>query len=271
MQEEMDYSCKGQSAIARSKRKEGSSAPNQEEIEQYLRYIQDYKIEGKALVLGATPELRDMLINQGFEVHAVDKSNELFPLMDKCMINKNVDEKYVADWLNMLNLFEEESFDLVITDAGMNNISHDVVDKFLEVVKILMKKGSFFIMRNMVTKKLPKMTYDKVINSFHNGINTKMGIFIELGYRTKLFDKAYKGYYMRWGEIAKEMLEVTRADETIFPFIKNILIYAKHVDSLVYPFEYFEKKLAEHFQLLSVDMVKWRYSTLLPFFCLRKK
>lgn len=88
--------------------------PSKTRIKLFEKYIRKYVKGKKALVLGATPGLRDLLHRMGFNVTVVD----INPLMIKAMgtlCKENVKEKVVVG--NWLRFKSKEKFDLIVGDA----------------------------------------------------------------------------------------------------------------------------------------------------------
>lgn len=61
------------------------SRPSAEEVAQYRRWVGRSDIPRRALVLGATPELRDVLFECGLEVHVIDMSLEMVLAMTELL------------------------------------------------------------------------------------------------------------------------------------------------------------------------------------------
>lgn len=102
-------------------------APSLNEQQYYLSQIKAVAgnpvLPKKALVLGATPELRDMAIDCGMESMAVDISREMMDKFSKLMRNQahHLDTQAIDDWLDMV--FPENSFGIIMGDASLNNLA----------------------------------------------------------------------------------------------------------------------------------------------------
>ena len=119
-------------------------------------YFYEYKIRElifgckkrnlKALVLGATPEFRDLLAQYKDEIQTtlIDNNEVSVGAMNLLMQKKNPEEKIVlGNWLKMP--FPVHSFDLVFSDSAQDNIPFKVFDQFFEAVhKILKPTGYWF-------------------------------------------------------------------------------------------------------------------------------
>ena len=86
--------------------------------------------EGNALVLGATPELRDICIEHGFNTFAVDMNKHSFERWSPLMKHKGQDTEIIDDWLSMD--FPENNFSLVVADSCFFNLPNkDMFEKLL--------------------------------------------------------------------------------------------------------------------------------------------
>ncbi|MFA6146219.1 MAG: class I SAM-dependent methyltransferase [Patescibacteria group bacterium] len=99
----------------------------------------------RALVLGATPEIRDLLAKYNIKTVCLD----INPLMTKAMgllvRKKNPKEKIViGSWLRMP--FEKESFDLVIADCPQDNLPFAKWPAFFNnIYRVLKPDGYWFL------------------------------------------------------------------------------------------------------------------------------
>ncbi len=158
---------------SRAKR-EGASAPRKGDLKVYEKFlklaIKNKKIS-RVLILGATPELRDLCLKHGCETIAVDVSWMMLVSMNEAMEYKDDgnNKSLLYDWLKLDKLFRDNSFDAVLADASLNNLKlgyHALMFKILN--KLLKPKGRFItrhvvIQQDLVEKGLNFMqkAYDK--------------------------------------------------------------------------------------------------------------
>lgn len=112
----------------------------------WLKKIRKSKKTVKALVLGATPELRDALFDLGYQVFCIDINLDMFLAMNELMKNKNPNEVLIkANWLS--NPLAENFFDVVLGDAVLPNIPWIERKNFLIEIKRLLKPKGIFLTR----------------------------------------------------------------------------------------------------------------------------
>jgi len=109
--------------------------------EEKIKQILKKKKEIKALVLGVTPEIRDLLAEYNIDTVCLDNNSLMAKAMDRLVKKKNLKEKIIiGDWLNMP--FPEKHFDLIISDCPQDNLPYGKFDLLFEnIYKVLKSKG----------------------------------------------------------------------------------------------------------------------------------
>jgi SAM-dependent methyltransferase len=125
------------------------SRPSPEEVNTYRKWLKTIRTKRpvqNALVLGATPELRDVLNELGFRTHSIDINIEMMLALNGLVTHQNPEEVLIrADWLN--NPLRSDYFDVILGDAVFPNIPWDRrQDLYHEIVRIL-KPGGHYINR----------------------------------------------------------------------------------------------------------------------------
>lgn len=130
--------------------------PSKREIEIYEKFGNSglNKKKARALVLGSTPEIRNMLAKyKNVQVHLIDVNIGNALAMTELMKNKKAGETEIwikANWLNAP--LPENYFDLIYGDFVVCNIPFEKQGKFLAKVKNWLKKEGLFITRCETTK-----------------------------------------------------------------------------------------------------------------------
>ncbi len=100
----------------------------------------------KALILGATPELRDLLHMNGVETVLLDANKAMPKAMNELRYYKQVREKLIfGNWLNMKTLLGLEKFDIVIGDFPQDNIRFKDWPRLWSGVHAVLKKDGIFL------------------------------------------------------------------------------------------------------------------------------
>lgn len=92
-----------------------------------------------ALVLGATPELRDLLAKYKFKVSLVDNNINMIKALSLLRKRKTKEQIFLADWRKK---FTNQKFDLIVSDTGINMLSWvDWPRTFKNIQNMLTKDG----------------------------------------------------------------------------------------------------------------------------------
>ena len=121
---------------ARARRGPGTSSPTPEEMKVYEKFFLLAKNKTKTLVLGATPELRDLAIENGSETTAVDVSPSLLLAQTNNMHYKNDPKNHylIGDWLEIHKRFPKNGFDIVLADVSLANLPLKSNEKMLKII-----------------------------------------------------------------------------------------------------------------------------------------
>lgn len=266
---------------SRAKRGKGTSAPTPEEIkisEIFLKKAFLGKKKTRTLVLGATPELRDLVIRHNSETVAVDISPKLlFALTNVMQCRDNPNNKYmVGDWLEMHKFLPKKSFDAVLGDGSLNNIPFNTYDKMFRILSYLLKDTGYIIIRHYVCPDpLTKKTPQEIVDNYNKGNNTLFGLILELGFYTDIRKKAYNhktkeldwSYVYGYYDFVKNQLK-----EEEIPFFDNMMMHTKS-NKTVKPFlPEFKSKVKKYFSIEKVGFAKAiGHSYMAPIYCLKPK
>lgn len=119
----------------------------------YKSIISQFNSKSSVLILGATPEIRDIVYELKFDNRfVVDISSEMFEQMSlvrKCA--SDIGEEFIrADWLSLP--FKSSTFDIIVSDLPfwvLNSINEHAV--FVnECHRVLKKEGSFIVRAHFV-------------------------------------------------------------------------------------------------------------------------
>ncbi len=187
--------------------------PTQDEIDKYKNWLQQIFFKGdnkkiKALVLGATPELRDLLTELNIPSYCIDISPDMINFMSQLIKRKNPDEVIIkGNWLN--NPLADKYFDIVLGDCVISNVMWDQRMQLLSQIKRILKPGGHFLCRTLVMpEKNSYKTLEELLEIFAYKkpyFKTVYELFIEL----QMFSydrKTHTGSF----EKAKSVLEKLR-------------------------------------------------------------
>lgn len=139
-----------------------------EEAEKYREWLKQFKENKplKALVLGATPEIRDALNELEYQTTIMDINMEMILAMNSLLKTKNPNEIIVrANWLD--NPLQSGYFDVIIGDAILPNIPWNKREVLLSEIKRLLAPGGVFITRAFcMPKEKPFANLEELLKRF---------------------------------------------------------------------------------------------------------
>ena len=255
-----------ESVKSRAKRGEGTSAPFSEEIKVYEKFFKiaiGNKKNTKSLVLGATPELRDLAIKHGSETITVDSSPKILSSLTNVMRYKNnkKNKSIIGDWLEMDKFLEPNSFDVIMGDISINNIPFKKWNNLFIIMNNLLKKDGYFITRQMIYDYPPKKikSCEQLVKEHKKRKGTILGLLFELGYDTKYARSAYNqktkafnwSFFGECGEPVKKMLNKSEWINFV-----NFLEHAKYMTSFIISEKDFKKIIEKYFSLKKIAVLK---------------
>lgn len=148
----------------------------------------------KILILGVTPELRDLVAEfKSAQVAAIDINLEMILAMTEICKKCQSDEILVrGNWTS--TPFTDNYFDVVMGDLVLANVPHKLQDQFLKEVARVLKPNGYFIQRiEVVCKNHKKETVDELFEKYAKIPMTKsqaMEMFCH--FRKMIFDAKNK-------------------------------------------------------------------------------
>ena len=254
-----------------------------EEIKNYRNWLEkanENKESKKALVLGATPEIRDILKECNYEVTIIDINTEMILAMTSLLKTKNPDEIFVkANWLD--NPLADNYFDVVVGDAILPNIPLKDRTRLLLKINRLLKSDGIFITRAFyIPDKKPFRSVEEILEHFSKkepNIQSALEMVLELHILTYDSDdhlgsfakskEALEDYHKRKGyEFENKNLQ------KIHDIVWNFWC-VKFVDK-VFVYEYRENEEKEYKQYFEINDIfeakDHDYSKITPMYFLEK-
>lgn len=229
-----------QTAEQRSRRSNRISpfAPSQKEQEFYRQYLKKVSasdaLPKRALILGATPELRDMTIESGLESTAVDISKKMMEKFSVLM-NKQCDprnKQIIKDWLEMD--FSDGYFGVIMGDAAFINLATKGDNERLTAIcNNILAKGGYLVLRQIFYTKeyLGYADPKRVIEDYRIGkigwedffMELRINVFKNQVYSSEKFQyDAGRAFYLI-EELYKKKLLTQEEYERINTFRNNLI------------------------------------------------
>ncbi|MBU1178222.1 class I SAM-dependent methyltransferase [Patescibacteria group bacterium] len=121
--------------------------PSRSEVGVFSQLLKDLPAHSKGLVLGSTPELRDLLHDHGLEVTVVDIQPLVIKILRDFMENKDRSENEVeASWLD--TPFVSQKFNVIVGDWIFGNVPFAEQDNLTKEIHRILKNDGYFIHRH---------------------------------------------------------------------------------------------------------------------------
>lgn len=164
-----------------------------EDIKNYLLIIKRLKNKEKILLLGSSPEIREILSKLDLYTAVADFSLEMISgMMRFGHIDKTKERWIETDWLKLDKFFENNYFDIILGDLFLRNIDFSLQAKYLKKISGLLKKDGYLITRiHFVNEEIIKLSLKKIIKSIFKEYKYKRveKRLIEDLIASRLFDK----------------------------------------------------------------------------------
>jgi len=202
----------------------------------------------KILILGSTPEIRDIVHRYNLEPVCCDIDKRIWGAMT-LMRKEPGEEGYIqSDWLEMP---EDVQYDVVLGDCSLNMLQSESVEPFIKKTAGLTKKGGFNIQRiGTSDKKLTVAEFAKAMEDYRkNGFS--MSVWL---YTAMLFCSIGSYYFPQYttrgifqNELFKYLTEAEIAE--INPFLHDKIIFFPRREELA-------KTLARYFEIDRIEESK---------------
>lgn len=117
--------------------------PSRDDLHIVERWLKKLKVR-RVLILGSTPQLRDLCAKLKLETTVMDMQIEMLQGMQRYMVRKNVPETIIrSDWLTAP--LREGYFDAVLGDLIMENVPHAYKIPLLKNISRWLRPGGHFI------------------------------------------------------------------------------------------------------------------------------
>ena len=191
--------------------------PSKEECLLYEHYVKKsaQSDNSKILILGSTPELRDMALRFFAKPVSCDIDDRIWAAMKFCMKESGEEEFIHSDWLQ---ISEDVKYDIIIGDGSMNMLSECSVGSFIKKIAKLTKKGGLHVQRFGTRDK--KLTLQIFVEAMKDYRKNKYPISVFL-YTLILVNSINNFYYPEYNKL--EIFE-----KVLFPYLTQEEIEEVH-------------------------------------------
>ncbi|MCX6761503.1 MAG: methyltransferase domain-containing protein [Candidatus Moranbacteria bacterium] len=125
----------------------------------------------KALLLGATPELRDLLAKYKIKTTLADINPNMIKAMGELLeYSDGKEDVVIANWLKIPSKSNE--FDVVLCDHGIHHIFFEEWGNFFKEIKRLSKNGGYVLNSVVTVEEAEKLDLEQIVDVYRNNIFT---------------------------------------------------------------------------------------------------
>ena len=164
------------------------------DVENYSLILKRLKKKKSILLLGSTPEIREILAKQDSFIMIADSSFRMISgmLVFGPLINESKETWVRASWMDLDKFLKNNYFDVIVGDLFLRNIDLELQNKCLRKISKLLKKDGYLITRvHSLNEKLINLSSTEIIKLVfeeykHKRIKEEL---IEDLIASRLFDK----------------------------------------------------------------------------------
>ncbi len=230
-------------------------------FEKYFKVATRNKKRANVLILGATPEFRDLALKNGCNVVALDQSMAMITKMSSAMKLQNHPNETIvtANWL--ASPLKDNFFDVIIGDLVAVNIPKSLQQTFFKELQRMLKKGGYILLKEMfIIPEIKRRKAEEIIQISRRkkwNIADLLGflfLYSDLGcYDTKTNKAEFKFLF---NEIDR-LYQHKKINQTEYEALKKM-----QANNALYvlPKKLFLKNFTKYFRLVAIDHAKkFRY------------
>lgn len=167
-------------------------AVSEETLEKF-NDLYNRSVEGAAtvntLVLGATPELRDIVLSYNHHLTTVDHDAKMVQAKSRLMhYHNHANETIViSDWLTMR--FPDNTFDVILGDGVLTALQQEDQKTLLDILHRILKPTGYLLLREgAVVHRRPRFDPTVHVHQYRSGQYTLFDLFFGL----RLYNQNYK-------------------------------------------------------------------------------
>ncbi|MDE6550315.1 MAG: hypothetical protein K2M44_02280 [Clostridia bacterium] len=154
--------------------------PYTDECEIFKSYVHNFIIEHNAipqiLILGSTPELRDLVYEFGIIPTVVDFAKDNYEGMSLLCKNKGQDNFIESNWLELAPKNCAKKFDFILSEAAFNVLSRDSAKRLYAICKELLNEHGKIIAKQWVRLSNKRPSLENLLEDYRNS-NSTMGMY----------------------------------------------------------------------------------------------
>ena len=248
--------------------------PCESEIKIIRRYLDEIiRKKGKdtkILILGSTPEFRDLAHSKKLPAYVVDYSEDNHRALTLLKKFKGKEVLFKQDW-RKLKL--KDKYDLVLAEASLNMVTKDEMPIVLKNVNNLLADGGLFISKTWVKLPVKSLSLENMLNIYrkkygHLVLNSAMNqYFYSLFYDSKKDTISIRDLYFKFKELHRKGI-LTKKE---FDSFERLSFDTTPLHLYLPNNRVFENIAKKYFELQGAHFPKLPGMNRVPLYILRKK
>jgi SAM-dependent methyltransferase len=235
----------------------------------------------RSLILGSTPEFRDLCIKNNFKTTACDINPHMIKAMNQLMRYKN-NPKNIAlniDWLKMK--FPKNSYDLVMGDLSLGQILNEKkLEHLLKKIAFILKPEGIFLTREPTRYSVKPMITGKkwieLIKQYEKGKMNEVDLYFFYKHQSDANDFTKSPSIMDWPPVLYKLIDIKKKTKLkgLNRFIKWSLktLSTKPKPMIIYTKKGLENLLGKYFNLSPIKQCDdHAYCKYMPMFLAKPK
>lgn len=151
--------------------------PYNEELDIFKQYIVEFINNNKklpnVLILGSTPEFRDILFEYNIIPTVIDFSKDNYEGMSLLINNKGIDKFIESNWLDVEKMLDETKFDFVFSEAAFNVLNKESAVKLYKIISNLLNKEGKLIAKEWIRFSNVRPNLNKIVKDYRSSNNSR--------------------------------------------------------------------------------------------------
>lgn len=253
----------------------GPSRPTCSELNIYLKYIRSLQKKKnrklKMLVLGSTPEFRDLGFEEAMNVTVIDCNLDYHKEINREIRHKislSKEHLLLKRWQD-LNLVEE--YDIILGDLVIGNIPPDELEHFLSQVSKALNTDGYFLGKSFY--RLPNytlMTPEQIIAAYN--AHPAYHPYSAMIYHFSMYClEKNELHFQKMFNVIETLHQNGSMDDDIFWYFKNVGLDNEMDFTFYIPsFEYYMSLLKKYFTISNIEYGNDIYSKYFPLIIAKK-
>ena len=150
--------------------------PYDSELNYFKRVVQEYISRKNSLpsvlILGSTPELRDVVYGFGIQPTVVDYDKDNYKAMSLLLKSQGNDTFFEMNWLD-LNTLVVGQFDYIFSEAAFNVLGHADALKLYQICHSLLNRGGQLVAKQWIRFCNEKPCVEDLIDQYRHSDNSR--------------------------------------------------------------------------------------------------